>query len=255
MKRGNSDSTQRFTTLVENYVKYRPGYPDKVIDILKEHAGLNDESIIADIGSGTGISTELFLKNCKRVYAIEPNQQMREKAEHLIGNYKGFNSVDGTAEATNLPGDSVDFIVSAQSFHWFNPGEAKLEFNRILKTNGHVVLIWNNRRTGSATFLRKYEALLTKFGTDYDRVNHRNTDESVFQTFFRTYQKHVVYNEQVLDFEALKGRLLSSSYIPEPGHRDYKPMLEELKWVFGKYNQAGMVKLEYDTEIYFGKIA
>lgn len=248
------DSTHRFSNRVSNYIKYRPGYPDTVIELLKKRAGLAADSVVADIGSGTGISSELFLRNGNPVFAIEPNAQMRGAAETRLKKYSGFRSIDGSAETTTLMDDSVDFIVSAQAFHWFDAAAARKEFGRILKKTGKVVLIWNARRTESIEFLRVYETFLENFGTDYRQVNHRNIDEKVLGGFFSSVEKHIQYNEQVLTFEELKGRLLSSSYIPAEDDPGYEPMLEEIKRIFNRYNENGQVKLEYDVEIYFGTV-
>jgi ubiquinone/menaquinone biosynthesis C-methylase UbiE len=130
------DSTKRFSNRVENYVKYRPHYPQEIINFLSEEIGLNSEKTIADIGSGTGISAELFLENGNKVYGIEPNKEMREAAEIYLEKYKYFISVNGTAEDTLLENDSMDIVLAGQAFHWFDVEKAKKEFKRILKGRG-----------------------------------------------------------------------------------------------------------------------
>lgn len=255
MKYPQIQSTQRFSYRVENYVRYRPGYPDAVTDVLKKKGGLTTGSVIADIGSGTGISAELFLRNGNVVYAVEPNAPMRRAAESLLQGFSGFHSIGGTAEDTTLADNSIDFVVAAQAFHWFNTDEAKREFARILRPGGQVVLMWNARRSGSTEFLRAYETFLEKFGTDYMQVNHRNIHENTVRAFFQTCRKEELYNEQLLDFEGLKGRLLSSSYSPAPDNPQFGPMMDELKRMFDKYHDGGFVRIEYDTEVYFGPIA
>lgn len=248
------DPTQRFSDRVENYIRYRPGYPKEVLQILEEEAGLTTDSVIADIGSGTGISTELFLKNGNTVYAVEPNDAMREAAESLLQQYPDFHSVAGTADATKLDDHSIDLIISAQAFHWFDPAWARREFSRILKPEGKIILMWNRRKENETLFLASYEALLQQYGTDYDQVRHTHIDGRVLNSFFKSYQKRVVYNEQLFDFEGLKGRLLSSSYAPAEGHPNYEPMIEQLKIMFKEYQQNGQVRFEYDTEIYIGQV-
>src|SRR5213595_654680 len=131
-----SDPTKRFSNRVENYIKYRPGYPDAVIDLLTEECRLTQQSIIADIGSGTGILSELFLKNGNSVFAIEPNAAMRRTAEDLLRKHPKFTSIDAAAEATTLDIASVDFVTAAQAFHWFDRKNARKEFARILKPEG-----------------------------------------------------------------------------------------------------------------------
>jgi SAM-dependent methyltransferase len=248
--------TLRFSGKVENYVKHRPGYPRDVIETLKNEAGLTGDSVVADIGSGTGILSELFLKNGCRVFGVEPNRDMREAGERLLSSYAKFASVEGTAEATTLPGRSVDFVAAGQAFHWFDREKARQEFARILKPTGWVVLLWNDRQTDTTHFLRAYEELLRRFGTDYSAVNHRLTDSRVIAAFFAP-QPVVLRKfagQQAFDFDGLNGRLLSSSYTPEPGDPNYRPMLDELRVIFDRYQAGGRVRFDYVTLMYFGHL-
>jgi ubiquinone/menaquinone biosynthesis C-methylase UbiE len=172
-----SNSTTRFSDRVDNYIKYRPGYPAEIIDYLKTQNILKADSIIADIGSGTGISTEMFLKNSNTVHGVEPNKEMREAAERLLIGYKNFSSINGTAEETTLPIESIDIITAGQAFHWFDIPKAKNEFKRILKHGGFVVLIWNEKQLDSSPFMNAYEEMLLEFGTDYSEVKHENIND------------------------------------------------------------------------------
>jgi SAM-dependent methyltransferase len=250
------NSTERFSTRVENYVKYRPGYPRQVIELLEAECGLAQSSIIADVGSGTGILSEMFLKNGNTVYGIEPNREMREAGERLLKAYTKFKSIEGTAEATGLNNASVDFIAAGQAFHWFDRERARREFRRILKPGGWVAFLWNERRTDTTPFLVDYEQMLIHYGTDYDVVNHTNVDDGVIRSFFAPsdYRLKIFDTRQAFDFESLKGRLLSSSYTPEEGHHNYIPMLEELERIFQRHAAQGEVAFEYDTKIYYGRI-
>lgn len=252
--------TNRFSDRVDNYVKYRPHYPAEVIDFLKAEKIISENSIIADIGSGTGISAELFLKNGYKVFGVEPNEPMRHAAENILQNYsnkKLFISVNGKAEETKLEDNSVDVIVCAQAFHWFNNDAFKKECKRILKPNGNVVLMWNDRRTDTADFLKVYEDFLQMFGTDYKEINHKNTQEKVqIDNFFgkENYSEQSFYNYQDVNFEGLKGRVLSSSYMPNDGHKDFDHMIYCLKKIFNRYQENNLVRLDYDTKIYFGHL-
>jgi SAM-dependent methyltransferase len=178
------DSTQRFSNRVDNYVKYRPGYPRDVLRFLSETKGFNPTWTVADIGSGTGISTSLFLDNGNTVYAVEPNAPMRNKAEELLGSRPGFISIDGKAENTGLPASAVDLIIAGQAFHWFDPIPAKKEFIRILRPGGAIALMWNERQKSSG-FEKAYEDLLQTYGTDYEKVNHSNITEKEIAAFFQ----------------------------------------------------------------------
>lgn len=247
------NSTTRFSDRVENYVKYRPHYPQEVIPYLEKHIGLTSEKIIADIGSGTGISSILFLANGNKVYGIEPNKEMREAGEEYLSQYKKFISVAGTAEDTLLESDSMDVIVCGQAFHWFDIGKCKIEFAKILKKNGYVVLMWNERNTKDSQLLADYENLIKKFGTDYDKVCQQ--DEKVnenIKIFFdeRGYDIKLIESYQIFGFEGFKGRLLSSSYVPQ----DNEEMIAELKVLFDKYQKDGLVKFEYHTMVYTGQL-
>lgn len=251
----NSDSKIRFSDRVENYVKYRPHYPKEIIGFLKKSCNLNEKSIIADIGSGTGISSELFLENGNSVFAVEPNYEMRNAAEKILSKYSNFISISGTAENTSLQSDSVDFIIAGQAFHWFDTEICKTEFKRILKKDGFVILLWNSRISKEG-FMNEYEDLLIKFGTDYIAVNHENiSDKDIEKFYFPEYfNKKIMMNFQELDYEGLKGRLLSSSYVPNEKSPEFPEMLKTLEKIFKNNSVSGTVKMEYETIVYTGKM-
>lgn len=249
------DPVKRFSNRADNYAKYRPGYPAGVVDILKSECDLQESSIIADIGSGTGILSELFLKNGNQVAGVEPNEAMRLEAERLLAPYIRFISVDATAEVTTLKTESVDFVAAAQAFHWFDREKAKREFARILKPRGWVVLIWNERRLDSTAFLRDYEKLLLLYGTDYEKVRHENVTTEISQFFSpEGFQLKNLENFQHFDFESLKGRVLSSSYTPAPDHPHFNTMLEKLEETFNTHQHEGIVSFEYDTRVFYGRL-
>jgi ubiquinone/menaquinone biosynthesis C-methylase UbiE len=251
------NSTKRFSSRVENYVRYRPGYPNEIIKLLRDDCELKNDSIIADVGSGTGKLAELFLKNKNHVFGVEPNKEMREAGERLLKNFPHFSSVDGAAEATTLPDQSVDFITAGQAFHWFEHEKCRVEFSRILKSGGWVVIVWNDRRSHATPFLAEYEKLLLEFATDYEQVNHRRVDDAtVIRGFFRIQPCLKTFTGvQQFDFEGLKGRLLSSSYTPESGQPKHDEMLAELKRIFDVHQQNGQIVFEYDTHVYYGRLA
>ncbi len=251
-----TESTHRFADRVDNYIKYRPHYPQEMFDFLSQGNIISEKSVVADIGSGTGISSEPFLKLNLEVYAVEPNKEMREAAEKLLGDHKNFHSVNASAENTTLKDQSVDVIIAGQAFHWFDKELCKQEFKRILKPNGFVVLLWNDRRTDSTDFLRSYEDFLQACSTDYKEVNHKNTqDKKIFDAFFGqgNYKEKSFYNFQDVDLAGLKGRVLSSSYMPNEGHKDYEHMMYCLKKVFARYQKNNSVRLDYDTKLYCGR--
>ena len=251
-----NDPTRRFSSRVENYIKYRPGYPHGVIETLREACQLTPASQIADIGSGTGILTELFLKNGNRVYGVEPNDEMRSAGERLLQGYPGFHSVVGRAEATTLADQSVDFVVAGQAFHWFEHEQARAEFMRILRPGGWVVLVWNEREVDTSPFLLAYERLLQRYATDYAQVDHRQVDQVALGTFFGPggFRLKTFLHQQDFDFDGIRGRLLSSSYTAEPGHPNYEPMLAELVEIFQTNQVDGQIAFEYKTKMYYGQL-
>ena len=245
------EPARRFSSRVENYVKYRPHYPQCVLEILRDECRLAPEWQIADIGSGTGILTELFLQNGNPTVAVEPNKEMREAAESLLKDRTGFISITGTAENTALPDASVDLIAAGQAFHWFHRDKARTEFARILRQGGWVALIWNERHVDTP-FLQAFEQLMCDFCPEYKSVDHKNVDAKALADFFAPagFITHCCENTQTFDLEGLRGRLLSSSYAPET---DNEPMLAELVRIFERHQSNGRVFFHYDTRIYLSQ--
>jgi SAM-dependent methyltransferase len=249
------DPTRRFSDRVADYVRYRPRYPREVLGVLREETGLRPDWVVADVGSGTGFSAEPFLDNGNHVYAVEPNAAMRAAAEELYGSSDRFHSVAGTAEDTGLEPDSVDLVVAAQAFHWFDGPRAREHFATILREPRWVALLWNTRRTDASPFLAEYEELLVTFGTDYQAVRHDRIRPAALRSFFGgPYARRTIPHAQSRDWTGLKGRLLSSSYTPGPDHPDREPMLARLRQVFERYQTDGRVRIEYDTEVLAGRL-
>jgi SAM-dependent methyltransferase len=250
-----SNATSRFSDRVENYVRYRPGYPQEVIETLKAECDLAPSHAVADIASGTGIWTRMLLENGNPVTAVEPNAGMREAGERLLAAFPKFTSVTGTAEATTLANESMDLVTAAQAAHWFDRAKARREFVRILKPDGWLVLLWNERLTDSTAFLRDYEQLLLDYATDYQDVRHERTTAEVNQFFDPApFQERVFPMRQEFDYTGIEGRLLSSSYAPGPEHPQHGPMLRELHRVFDEHAVAGRAVFEYKTQMYFGRL-
>lgn len=242
--------TERFSNRVENYIRYRPGYPPEVLAELESECGLTAATIVADIGAGTGILTEQFLQGGNRVYAVEPNREMREAAGRLLAAYPGHISIDASAEATTLADASIDLVAAAQSLHWFDLDRARVEFQRILKPGGWVAIVWNDRRDESP-FMQAYRDLLLRFSTDYQQVDHRRITPDVLATFYRgDFQTKRFDNRQIFDWEGIKGRLLSSSYMP----LDNQAMLTDLRAIYDEHQAGGHVTFDYDTTLYYARL-
>lgn len=250
-----ANTIERFSNRVENYVKYRPTYPQEVFQTFRDEMNLQKTSVVADIGAGTGISARVFLENGNTVFGVEPNRAMRDAAENFLNAFPNFRSIDGTAENTMLADDSVDLAIAAQAFHWFNHEKARAEFKRILKADGFAALLWNERQLDSNDFLRAYERLLIRFGSDYETVRHDNVSDETLRAFFKKdYGRAAFPNVQALDFDGLKGRILSSSYMPTDGDRNFAPMLAELRRLFADYEKDSRIEILYTTNIYYAQI-
>ncbi len=250
-----TNTVERFSNRVENYIKYRPNYPKEILEVFRDEMDWHENSAVADIGSGTGISAHLFLENGNEVFGVEPNAAMREAAEEFLKDFPKFKSVDGTAENTNLLDNSVDFVIAAQAFHWFDKDKTPTEFRRILREDGFVGLIWNERQLDSNAFLRDYEELLKKYGTDYEKVRHDNLDKEIFEKSFQAdFSVKTFLNVQTLDFEGLKGRVLSSSYMPSENDSRFEPMIIELQRLFEKYAESGKIQILYNTNIFYSRL-
>jgi SAM-dependent methyltransferase len=248
------DAKQRFSNRVADYIRYRPSYPSEVISLLRAECALRPGHVVADIGSGTGFLSELFLKNGNHVYGIEPNKEMRAAGEEYLAACDNFSSIDGSAEATTLNDASIDFITAGQSFHWFEPDAARREFARILKPTGWVVVVWNDRRMEESAQANEYENLLERFGIDYKKVKDSYPEAQYIRSFLSTFAQRDLPNHQLLDWDGLSGRLRSSSFTPTEGHPNFAPMMQELRKIFDAYQQNGQVRMDYFTRVYYGHL-
>lgn len=250
------DTVARFSDRAQDYAKYRPHYSPDVLVALERECGLRPDHVIADVGCGPGLLAEILLQNGNRVIGVEPNLEMREAGEQYLARYANFRMVDGSAENTALADASMDFVVAGQAFHWFRPPQARTEFARILKPGGWAVLIWHDRDTQATPFLRAYEDFLQKYSVDYQRVNHKTVaSHEVITRFFAPDRVQFIAQQtrQHFDFEGLRGRLLSSSYVPREGPAA-ETMLQKLPELFSKYADDGQVVVEYETKIYYGHL-
>jgi SAM-dependent methyltransferase len=251
------NSKERFSSRVEAYAKYRPGYPPAMYALFRDAMGLNPRSVVADIGSGTGISAEPLLRDGITVYCIEPNPDMRAAAERMLGKYAGFRSVDGSGEQTKLPDHLADLVLCAQAFHWFDFPRASAEFRRTGKPGGHVAIVWNKRKTTTSPFMTAYDELLVRYSTDYAKVAHEKLPLGLkeFETLFGApFMLATFDSEQRFDLEGLHGRVASASYAPpagEPGHAELYAGLDEL---FAQYARDGKVTFEYETEVFYARL-
>ncbi len=228
-----------------------------MLSLLRDRCGLRPEHTVADIASGTGIFTRLLLENGNRAIGVEPNADMRKASLEFLARYPNFISVEGTAEATTLPDRSVYMATAAQAAHWFDRPKARREFSRILQTEGWAVLLWNDRRLEGSAFAHDYENLLLAYGKDYRDVQHQSAHTlDALAEFYSPAKFHtsIFPSYQDFDYAGLEGRLLSSSYTPERTDPQYEPMLRELKRIFTAHQKDSVVKIEYDTRVYYGHL-
>jgi len=245
-------SSDRFLGRVASYAKYRPSYPPAAIDLLEARCGLKPGADAVDLGSGTGILSALLVKRGARVFGIEPNSEMRTYADLMLSGE--LYSESGTAENTHMPDGFFDLLVAGQSFHWFDPQKARLEALRILKPGAWAALLWNERPKEAVPFLDDYEALLRRYASEYDEVARLRAQEDGIHRFFgRPPELATFPNQQVLDFEGLKGRLMSASYAPMPDRPEHEPLMSGLREVFEGHQRDGKVVFPYRTLVYFGQ--
>src|ERR1035438_9256884 len=246
----------RFSNRAQDYAKYRPHYSPDVVRALRQACRLRPEHLVADVGCGPGLLAEVVLQNGNRVIGVEPNREMREAGEQYLAQFANFTMIDGSAEQTTLADASVDFVMAGQAFHWFRSEPTRVEFARILRPGGWTILIWHDRDTQATPFLRAYDDFLHLHGTDYQRVNHKTVASAdVITRFFAPNPVEFIsqQTQQHFDLDGLRGRLLSSSYVPKEGPAA-EAMLQELPELFAKFEDRGQVVVDYQTKIYYGHL-
>ena len=251
------DSAARFSRRVANYVRYRPGYPAAVAQLLAREAPLTEDSHVADIGSGTGLLSRTFLDASFAVTGVEPNQDMREAGDRELAIYPRFRSVEGTADSTTLPSHSFDLITAGQAFHWFDPQPTRAEWVRILKPGGVAALIWNERCTDSP-FMRAAEDIVDKYATALDAEGTiRESGRSRIASFFAPARCTLdeFPNCQTFGRDGLTGRLASCSFLPQEGDPAYHHMVADLEALFQRHQRDGFVNFEYRTKVYWGRLS
>ena len=245
-------SVKLFSGRAKNYVKYRPGYADTLLDFFVAQCGLTSDLIIADLGSGTGTLTKMLLDHDNSVFAIEPNAEMRNMAERLLGGYDGFQSVDATAESTTLADASVDFVTAGRALQWFDAPIALKEMSRILKPGGWAVIVWNQRKRPATPLLSAYREILHTYCSGFEAVVRRRSAaiDLLHQSGFKL---KMLENQQEFNLEQLKGLVLSLSISPDEGDSSHKPLSIALEKMFAKHQVNGRLLFDYTTTAYYGR--
>lgn len=246
----------RFTGRVDSYRRFRPSYPREILDFLRRNCGLTSESKVVDVAAGTGLFSELFLENGNSVIAVEPNDEMRAVCQERQALFPRFTVLNGTAETTGVPSGSADFITVAQAMHWFDLTKSREEFARVLRPNGWCVVAYNERRMGGDTFHDGFEEILIDFGADYHKVQRTHLGEEQLHAFFAPHplRRRILPNAQLLDLDALVGRIVSSSYMPISGQPRYTEMRQAIEQLFHENQRDGQVHLEYNCAISYGQL-
>lgn len=249
------DPTKRFSDRVQDYVKYRPSYPDALIDYLIAYTGIPETATVADLGSGTGIFSGLLLERGFQVFGVEPNTKMRRASVSNLSDFPAYKAVNASAEKTTLDDQCADLITAAQSFHWFDVEKTRAEFARIAKPGAYAALIWNER-TPEDPFQQRYEQLLENHVDAYAESMHLNIGEDLIRSFFQDAEVHFVSfdNQQMLDLTALKGRLLSTTYAPKHGQHNHSRVMSGLEDIFAEYHTNGAVAFRYNTNAFISRL-
>lgn len=248
------DATERFSSRADAYAAARPGYPRELATLLIGELTLPPGALVADLGSGTGLSCLPFLQAGCRVIGVEPNAAMRAAGDKFLAGHPGFRSVAGTAEATTLADASVDLVIAAQAAHWFDAAAARREALRILRRPPRAALIWNDRIATGSAFAEGYERLLREFGTEYEKIRHRHAHQGLVAEFFghTRFREAVLPNPTAVDWPTLVARVESASYMPQAGSPSYAPMLARLRQLFDAAQTDGRVPMDYETRVFFG---
>jgi SAM-dependent methyltransferase len=213
--------------------------------------------VVVDVGVGTGLSAEPFLRAGYAVIGVEPSGPMRAVGDERLAATGRYRSVDGRAEATTLEANCAHLVIAGQAFHWFDPAAAGAEARRILAPGGWAALIWNDRPATGTPFLEGYEALLKTYGIDYDKISHRHVDTAAIDRYFAPTVPRVAHfdNPRALAWEDLAALVGSASYMPPPGHPRHPEMSAALRRLFDAYAFDGHVDVHYRSRMHYGPLA
>lgn len=250
------DNTTKFSDKVEVYRQYRPSYPDAFVHYLFDEVGISQDACVADIGAGTGILTEILSEHVKTVYAIEPDRNMRIACMDTCGRSCAFVALEGRAESTGLPDQCLDFITVAQAFHWFEPHRTQLEFSRVLKPDGMVILVWNSR-VPDAPLTIAWDAVCRKHCPNFTGFSNDSVmSESQVHDFFRDgiCETRQYPNNRLLDLASFLGTALSASYAPVFGQPAYDSFVTALTQLFWEHATGEKILVPMYTHSYVGRI-
>ncbi len=250
------DSKQRFSNRVTDYVSARPSYPKSLLDLLSAKIGFDSSWTVLDVGAGTGISSKLFLDNGNAVVAAEPNDAMRTAAEQWLANYPKYRSINSPAESIPLEDHSLNLIIAAQAFHWFDPVQFAKECRRLLNDRGSVAIIWNTFEHDSTPAAVEYHGILRSYSLDFEKiVNKWRQSDLLAQTWFtqESYSYSELRNDQTYDFDQMIARVASSSYMPSRDHPRFESMVDAYRKFHAEFASDGRVTLPCVCKVYLGR--
>lgn len=247
------NSKEIFSDKAVNYSSGRPTYSSELIEYLYQIIGLNSQSVIADIGAGTGILAKQLLDKGSSVICVEPNDNMRAVAEHDLSAYRQVSFSNGDAENTKIESSTVDYITVAQAFHWFDVDKFKNESKRILKYGGKVILVWNTRDTECELCVDNYR-IFKKYCPRFNGFSGgiKNSDERIISYFDGKYETVEFDNPIIFNRETFIRRSLSGSYSLQKSDEQYNDYIEELNKLFEKYSENGYLIMPNKSIAYIG---
>lgn len=247
------DYTNRFSGKGEIYAKARPKYAAGFFDYLKNTLGIPAGSAFADIGAGTGIFAEQLLDCGYRVFAVEPNADMRRKAEEKLFQNPNFISVIGSDGNMNLPGKSVDYVTAAQAFHWFDAEAFRRESRRVLKPGGKVILVYNARDV-KAGCIKALASLHSRYNPEFHGFSNGMSHEKYVNFFTGTCDVFRTDNTQIYDRKSYVNSVLSSSYALKEDDARYAEYLKDINEIFDTFSVDGFIAIPTETVAYIGTV-
>ena len=252
-----SDSTVRFSERVQAYLAGRPRYPAAIVTHLADRGALRAGARVADVGIGTGLSAEPFLAAGYAVVGIEPNAPMRAAGEEYLARYAAFSMRDGTSDATGLDAASVDLVLAAQAFHWFDAARFRAESLRVLRPGGWAALVWNDRDLTGTGFLEGYEALMVEYGNDYLAIRYRHQGTDAIPVYFggKAPIPAEFPHRRRMNWEMIAALAQSASYLPAPGQPRHAELIAALRRLFDENADQGSIEMRYTCRIHAAPLA